>query len=248
MCVLACVCMCLWQLQICGLLVCSNSKTEIRANGKFGIRKWNCFHTNSLLAKWKSFTQHTSEVLVLCCTRSSQHTMCVTHTQNRRKHIVVQSMWARCTSVYSQPITFNMVKIKRINIDKSYFSSLSYVRFICSFDFDSFFSHACSICRCLRFLVIFLTINSVSGTLVIAKPFHSFFDFIRKMKIKNWCGERGLKIRPYVMDFDGFASNKKVASKFDSFTFGVTIRYSTMKSPQIQIYFKVYAASFHVDV
>lgn len=50
------------------------------------------------------------------------------------------------------------------------------------------------------------------------------------------------------MDFDGFASNKKVASKFDSFTFGVTIRYSTMKSPQIQIYFKVYAASFHVDV
>lgn len=41
-------------------------------------------------------------------------------------------------------------------------------------------------------------------------------------------------------------SNKKVASKFDSFTFGVTIRHPTLKSPQIQIHFKIYAASFYM--
>lgn len=109
-CLLACVCMCLWQLQICGLLVCSNSKTEIRANGKFGIRKWNCFHTNSLLAKWKSFTQHIAQ----CC--RVQCVLRYTCTQNGRMHI----LFNRCASVCSQPITFYMAKIKRINIDKSY--------------------------------------------------------------------------------------------------------------------------------
>lgn len=43
-------------------------------------------------------------------------------------------------------------------------------------------------------------------------------------------------------------NKKKVTTtKFDSFTFGVTIHeHSTPKSPQIQIYFKVYAASFYM--
>lgn len=35
----------LWQLQICGLLVCIPIRN--RNQSKWKIRKWNCFHTNS---------------------------------------------------------------------------------------------------------------------------------------------------------------------------------------------------------